>query len=148
DDHEESRKYWSNCLRTGEAGEHSLRLRSAHGDYRWFLSRFEPLHARDGTLLLWVGATLDIEGLKCAQQALRESEDRLRQIIETVPAFLWATGPDGEPTHIAQRILDYSGMQFEDFQRGGWEAFMHPADFPETAKGFYHAIQTGTSYQA
>ena len=25
---------------------------------------------------------------------------------------------------------------------------MHPDDFPETAKAFYHAIQTGTSYQA
>ena len=25
---------------------------------------------------------------------------------------------------------------------------LHPADFPETAKAFYHAIQTGTSYQA
>ena len=25
---------------------------------------------------------------------------------------------------------------------------MHPADFPETAKAFYHAIQTGTSYEA
>jgi PAS domain S-box-containing protein len=79
--------------------------------------------------------------------ALRESEYQLRQIIETVPAFLWSTGPDGEPTHISQRILDYSGMRLEDFQRGGWEALMHPADFPETAKAFYHAIQTGTSYE-
>src|SRR4029077_7765326 len=26
-------------------------------------------------------------------------------------------------------------------------AFVHPADFPETAKAFYHAIQTGTSYE-
>jgi len=50
DDQEESRKYWSNCLRTGEAGEHSLRLRSTQGDYRWFLSRLEPLRASDGTL--------------------------------------------------------------------------------------------------
>jgi PAS domain S-box-containing protein len=85
---------------------------------------------------------------KRAEEALRESEYRLRQIIETVPAFLWATRPDGEPTHIAQRILDYSGMRFENFKRGGWEAFMHPADFSETAKAFYHAIQTGTSYEA
>jgi PAS fold len=48
DDREEARKYWSNCLRTGKAGEHSYRVRSAHGDYRWFLARFEPLRASDG----------------------------------------------------------------------------------------------------
>src|ERR1700728_1648166 len=103
DDREESRKYWSNCLRTGEAGEHSYGVRGAQGDYRWFLTRFEPLRASDRTLLLWVGATLDIEELKGAEQALRESEYRLRQIIETVPGLLWSNGPDGEPTHINQR---------------------------------------------
>jgi PAS fold/Histidine kinase-, DNA gyrase B-, and HSP90-like ATPase/His Kinase A (phospho-acceptor) domain len=80
DDRKESRTYWSNCLRTGEAGEHSYRVRNAHGNYRWFLARFEPLRASDGTLLLWVGATLDIEDLKCAEQALRKEHERLRQL--------------------------------------------------------------------
>src|SRR3954453_22125847 len=95
DDQEESRRYWSNCLRTGEAGEHSYRVRNAQGNYRWFLTRFEPLRARDGTLLLWPGATLDIEEVKCAEQALRESEYKLRQIIETVPGLIWSTDPVG-----------------------------------------------------
>jgi PAS domain S-box-containing protein len=148
DDQEEARKYWSTCLRTGEAAEHSYRVRSAQGDYRWFLTAAEPLRASDGTLLQWVGATLDIEELKRAEEGLRESEYKLRQIIETVPAFLWSTAPDGEPTHISQHVLDYSGMRFDDFKHRGWEAILHPADFPETAKAFKHAIQTGTSYQA
>ena len=78
----------------------------------------------------------------------RQYREALRQSIETMPAFIWSTGPDGEPTHVSQRILDYSGMRFEDFKNRGWEAFVHPDDFPETAKAFYHAIQTGTSYQA
>jgi signal transduction histidine kinase len=80
DDREKSRNYWSNCLRTGAAGEHSYRVRSAQGDYRWFLSRFEPLRASDGTPLLWIGATLDIEELKRAEQALQEEHERLRQL--------------------------------------------------------------------
>jgi PAS domain S-box-containing protein len=146
DDHEESRKAWSNCLRTGEAGEHSLRLRSAQGDYRWFLSRFEPLRARDGTLLLWVGATMDIEELKCAEQALQESEHRLRQIIDTVPGLIWSIGPDGELTQINQGVLDYSGMRFEDHL--GFYKFHHPDDLSDALNAFYHAVQTGTSYQA
>jgi PAS domain S-box-containing protein len=148
DDREKARKYWSTCLRTGEAGEQSYRVRSAQGDYRWFLSYFEPLRASDGTLLLWVGATLDIQELKCTEQALRESEYKARQIIETVPGLLWSTGPDGEPTQLNQRLLDYSGMQFEDFLQLGWKEFVHPDDFPETANAFFHAIQTGTSHQA
>lgn len=148
DEREESRKAWSTCLSTGEAAEFSQRIRNAQGDYRWFLSRVEPLRATDGTLLQWVGVNVDIEELKRAEQAVRESEYKLRQIIDTVPGLLWSAGPDGEPTHVSQRLLDYSGLRLEDFKHGGWEAFAHPADFPGTAKAFYHAIQTGTSYQA
>jgi len=148
DDHEKSRKSWSTCLRTGEFAEESFRVRNAQGGYRWFRSRVEPLRASDGTLLQWVGVNVDIDELKCAEQALRESEYKLRQIIDTVPSLLWSAGPDGEPTHLSQRHLDYSGMRPEDFKHGGWEAFVHPADFPETAKAFYHAIQTGASYRA
>src|ERR1700730_15613210 len=147
DDQEEARKYWSNLVRTGEGGEHSYRVRSAQGDCRWFLTSIEPLRASDGTLLLWIGATLDIEELKRAEEALRESEYKLHQIIETVPGFLWSTDPDGELTHVNQRFLDYSGMRFEDFKHGGWEALLLPDDYAEIARAFYHAIQTGTSYQ-
>src|SRR6201996_5125719 len=132
----------------GEPAEFSQRIRNAQGDYHWFLSRVEPLRANDGALLQWVGVNLDIQERKNAERALREGEYKLRRIIDTVPSLLWSAGPDGEPTHVSQRLLDYSGMRLDDFQRGGWEAFVHPADFPETAKAFYHAIQTGTSYQA
>jgi PAS domain S-box-containing protein len=148
DDREDARKYWSSRLRTGEGGEHRYRVRSAQGDYRWFLTRMEPLRASDGTLLLWIGATLDIEELMRSEQGLRESELKLRELIETMPSMLWSTGPDGEPTYVNQRILDYLGMRFEDFLDVGWKEFVHPEDLPETARAFYQAIQTGEPHQA
>lgn len=148
DDRAETQENWSTRLRTGEGGEGSFRVRNAQGGYRWFLSRAEPLRASDGTILQWVGVNLDIEERKRAEQALRKSEYRLRQIIETVPGLIWSADPAGEPTQFNQRLLDYCGMRLEDFQHGGWEAFLHPADLPETAKAFYQAIQTGTSYEA
>jgi PAS domain S-box-containing protein len=82
-----------------------------------------------------------------AEEALRESEHQLHQIIDTVPSFLWSADPTGEPTYVNQRALDYSGMRFEEFKHGGWEAFIHPADFPATIKAFSHAIETGTPYE-
>jgi PAS domain S-box-containing protein len=56
-------------------------------------------------------------------------------------------GPDGEPTHFNRRFLDYFGKPFEDFEHGGWGAFVHPDDLPEAEKAFSHAIQSGISYQ-
>src|SRR5882672_6022435 len=81
------------------------------------------------------------------EEALRESEHQLHQIIDTVPSFLWSADPTGEPTYVNQRALDYSGMRFEEFKHGGWEALIHPADFPGTIKAFSHAIETGTPYE-
>src|SRR5712671_4400947 len=64
DDREETRRVWSNCLRTGRAGEVRFRVRNAEGGYRWFLSRAEPVRAENGTLLYWIGVNLDIEERK------------------------------------------------------------------------------------
>jgi PAS domain S-box-containing protein len=95
-----------------------------------------------------VAYVLDLTERKRAEQGLHESELKLRRIIETVPSMLWSTDPNGEPTRVNQRILDYAGMRFEDFLSLGWKEFLHPDDFPETARAFYHAIQTGEPYQA
>src|SRR5208282_2006256 len=105
DDQEESRKAWSTCLRTGEAAEFSFRVRNAQGDYRWFLSRVEPLRASDGTLLQWVGVNLDIEELKCAEQALRESEGKFRDYAETASDWLWEIGPDYKFTQLTENAF-------------------------------------------
>jgi PAS domain S-box-containing protein len=138
---------WLKALESESHHDAVCRIREADGRYRWFEVRGEPLRASDGTVLSWYGVLIDIDDRRKAEEALRESEYKLRQIIETVPGLIWSNAPDGEPTHVNQRMLDYSGMRFEDFKHRGWEAFVHLADFPETAKAFYHAIQTGTSYE-
>src|SRR5882672_122068 len=74
DDREATRKVWSDCLRTGSPGETTFRVRGAEGNYRWFLSRAEPLRKNDGTLLGWIGVNLDVEERKQAEVELRRSK--------------------------------------------------------------------------
>ena len=140
---------WVQNLESGNPHDVVCRFRGADGRYRWFEVRGEPSRAGDGRVLSWYGVLLDIDDRRKAEDALRESEYKLRQIIETVPSLLWSLGPDGEQTQLNQQALDYIGVRFEDLLHlGGWTKFVHPDDLPETANAFYHSIQTGTSYQA
>jgi PAS domain S-box-containing protein len=140
---------WLQNLESGNPHDVVCRFRGADGRYRWFEVRGEPLRADDGAVLGWYGVLIDIDDRRRAEEALRESEYKLRQIIETVPSMLWSLGPDGEQTQLNQRALDYIGVRFEDLLHlGGWTKFVHPDDLPETANAFHHSIQTGTSYQA
>ena len=74
DDHDEARRVWSNCLKTGSAGQLTFRVRNAQGNYRSFISRAEPLRAGDGKLLYWVGINVDIEERKQAEFYLAEGQ--------------------------------------------------------------------------
>jgi PAS domain S-box-containing protein len=74
DDHDETRRVWSDCLSTGSAGEVSFRVRSGAGAYRWFIGRSDPLRATDGTLLGWIGINLDVEERKQAELYLAEGQ--------------------------------------------------------------------------
>jgi PAS domain S-box-containing protein len=74
DDHDETRRVWSNCLKTGSAGQLTFRVRNAQGNYRWFISCAEPLRASDGSLLYWIGIDVDIEERKQAEFYLAEGQ--------------------------------------------------------------------------
>jgi PAS domain S-box-containing protein len=74
DDQEEMRKVGSDNLRTGGNAEASCRIRDAQGNYRWFLSRVEPLRSTDGTVQYWIGINLDIEERKQAEFYLAEGQ--------------------------------------------------------------------------
>jgi PAS domain S-box-containing protein len=75
-DLEEISRVWSTCLHTGGAGQMSFRVRSAEGEYCWFLSSVEPVRAIDGTLLYWIGVNLKIEDPMQAESTLSDG-DRL-----------------------------------------------------------------------
>jgi formate hydrogenlyase transcriptional activator len=125
DDHEETRRVWSTCLRTGCAGQVNFRVRNDEAEYRWFLSRAEPVRSSDGTLLYWIGINLDIEGEK---QAELERERELRQILDLTPQHLGVLGPDGSPLYANRAALDYFGVNMDQWLAKSRIDLVHPDD--------------------
>ncbi|MFZ0992133.1 MAG: sigma 54-interacting transcriptional regulator [Candidatus Sulfotelmatobacter sp.] len=56
------------------------------------------------------------------------AEDLLRRVIDTTPAFLHSSDPDGNHGFFNRRWLEYLGVTEEDLQGWGWTAFIHPED--------------------
>jgi PAS domain S-box-containing protein len=138
---------WLSNLQATTSHDANCRFQGADGAYRWFNVRGQPLRDGGGRVQNWYGVLIDIDDQKKAEETSRDSEKKLREIIDAVPSMLWSAAPDGEPTYVNKTVRDYSGMGFEDFLNLGWKEFIHPDDFPETARAFYHAIQTGESYR-
>ena len=141
EDRDVALRRWSNCLRTGSAGEDTFRVRDARGAYRWRISRVEPLRANDGTLLYWIGINFDIEDLKRAEQELRD-------IVDTIPAMVWVALPDGSNTYVNSRYAKYSGMAPAQSAGSGWQASTHPDDLPRHEAKWRASVARGEPHES
>jgi PAS domain S-box-containing protein len=134
---------WRAGLDSGEPVEMEFRCRRADGTYRWFLDRNLPLRDDEGKIVKWYGILFDINSLKETESALQMREHELLGIIETIPSNLWSLWPNGEPSHLSKRFLEYFGAPFEEFLNWGWVRIIHPDDQEETGKLFARALETG-----
>lgn len=65
------------------------RIRSRQGEWRWFENYAQPLFESDGSYAGHVGVSTDIHDSVLAEQALRESEERLSSFVNTSTDVLW-----------------------------------------------------------
>jgi len=66
--------------------------------------------------------------LKNALAEIKNSENRLRTIIDTIPALAWSARPDGSAEFFNRRWLDYAGLSGEEASDWGWTVALHPED--------------------
>jgi PAS domain S-box-containing protein len=61
-------------------------------------------------------------------ESLQSSEDRLRRVINTIPAHVWSSLPDGSVDFINQRLLESTGLPIQALLGSGWQSIVHPDD--------------------
>ncbi|WP_406853591.1 PAS domain-containing protein [Alsobacter sp. KACC 23698] len=69
---------------SGEPWEDTFPLRGKDGAYRWFLSRAVPVRDEDGAIVRWFGTNTDVTDQLAIEERLRESEERIRRLNETL----------------------------------------------------------------
>src|SRR6266478_5961273 len=113
----------------------------------------EPRSANDTDLRLIEGANhiavIAIEGersreaLRSAFEEIRNSEARLRKIIDTIPTLAWWTLPDGAGIFLNRRWHEYTGLSLEEVRGWGWQNAIHPEDLKDVKDKWLARVAAG-----
>jgi PAS domain S-box-containing protein len=74
---------------------------------------------------------------------LQSSEDRLRLVIDTIPAQVWSTAPDGSVDFINRRWLESTGLSAETTVGWNWSSAVHPDDLTKFVDALHRALAAG-----
>jgi PAS domain S-box-containing protein len=137
---------WQRSVETGESFGFEGRHRRADGVYRWFQMRGFPLRDSEGRIVLWYFLQTDVENHKRTEEALRASEQNLRQIIDSIPGLVCTMSPAGAIEHQNQQVLDYFGRTAEELRDWAFTDAVHPDDLQRVIEVLTKSITTGTLY--
>jgi PAS domain S-box-containing protein len=87
----------------------------------------KPFTARE--LLARIGGMLAVaEVRRKAGEAIRESEERFRNMADNAPVMIWVTDPSGARTYLNRQWYAFTGRPPETGLGLGWVQAVHPAD--------------------
>jgi PAS domain S-box-containing protein len=140
---------------------HNFLARAAEIYTSWPADTYDVLELIDGTVLerlskmqfieeqsvgrVW--SFRDITAHRRAEEAVRESIDRLRFMADAMPQKICTIRADGEVDYVNQQWTEYTGLPSERMMGWEWTQLIHPEDLDENIKRWRHALGTGEPFQ-
>ena len=148
---------WQKSVSTGIPLETEARFRRLDGEYRWFLTRANPLRDKTGRIVKWYGTNIDIENLKRTEARLRQSEEELQrsqhylaeaQRLSHIGSWAWSPVSNAILywSEECYRILGYDPAQGLPSFESSFER-IHPEDRPALAETIERAVREKAEFQ-
>ena len=87
------------------------------------------------------GMARDITSRKAAEEAVKDSEEKFRSIVETTNEWIWAIDNDGDYTYTNPAIEDILGYTSEEILKANVVTFLHPEDRAELERSLPRLIE-------
>lgn len=116
DDQAHTAAVWSAALANRTFYEVEHRLRRYDGEYRYMSVRAVPVLEADGSVREWIGVHTDITERKRAENALKESEHRYEQILDSLQDMVFCKTPNSVVVYANKAACDYYGMTQEQLR--------------------------------
>ncbi len=138
---------FKHSLETGSPWGFECQIYRADGAKRWIWAKGIVQKNAAGQNSRMIGMVGDITRQRQAEADLRESEQRFRQIADTMPQIVWVARSDGYHEYYNRRWYDYVGCTPEECLGDGWNAPLHPEDQQKAIDLWSHSLRTGEPYE-
>ena len=105
------------------------------------------IQRQDGGAPLILLAIEDVSAREEMIEALRESEQRLSFMAESMPQKINTALPDGSVNYMNAQWTEFTGRPMDEMLGWGWGKFVHPADLPENMGIWKAAVATGEPFE-
>jgi len=108
-----------------------------------YLTRAMPYRSVDNVIEGVVLTFLDVTPLSRTEERLRESESRLRSLVEGMPQLVWRARQDGNWTWSSPQWTTFTGQAASAAVDMGWLQAIHPDDRAAVSTAWSAAIVKG-----
>lgn len=110
-------------------------IKNSRGEKRYFLASLVGIVENGFIKRIW-GMQVDVSVQRKAEKAVRESEERFRQLADSTPVMIWVTDAQGRTSYVNQRWTDFTGLDLAAYLENDWKAILHPDDARDVAPVF------------
>ena len=147
DDREHSFKVWTEAIAGKTIYQTEYRVMHASGGYRWTSVRAVPLYHADGSIREWIGTNTDITEQRRTEEALRNNEQRLRFMFDSMHQKIFTTTADGNIDYFNPAWTEFSGLDGDALRDWNWVQLLHPDDLDDSIGAWTQALARGTPFQ-
>ena len=83
---------------------------------------------------------------KRAEIALRESEQRFRQLADAMPQIVWTARPDGNIDYLNRRWTEFTGLP-QTVGNDGWGHLLHPDEATSASERWAASVASGAPFE-
>jgi PAS domain S-box-containing protein len=101
---------------------------------------------RQRSVLGMTGVVQDISTRKSAEDTLRQSEEVLRALANSIPQLAWMAQADGAIVWFNERWYEYTGTTPDQMVGWGWQATIDPEVLPAVMQRWNDSVRTGNPF--
>ena len=131
------------CL-AGEAIRYEVQVDFPGKGTRWMEMEYYPYRDKRGEISGVVSHGLDLTERKQAEDALRESEERYRSLIETITDIVFIISPNGNLTYLNPEFEKLTGYPVQDFIGHSFTEILAPEYIESTVDRFKRGLSGET----